>query len=66
MTATIKTTVPSARSVEVPETLLKKKRSDQQAREARVAKAAEAKKVRLRRKVPTLVLVVMSLGVESP
>ncbi|CAO1614078.1 unnamed protein product [Parajaminaea phylloscopi] len=44
MSATIKTTVPSARSVEVPETLLKKKRSDQQAREARVAKAAEVKK----------------------
>ncbi len=38
-------TVPSAHDVLVPETLLKKRKSDAKAREEKAAKAAETKKV---------------------
>lgn len=42
--APTKTTVPSASSIEVPETLLKKRKHNEKAREERLAAAAEAKK----------------------
>ena len=48
MTVTVKTSVPSAKDVLVPETLLKKRRSDQKSREERLKAAAEAKKVSVR------------------
>ncbi|SJX63859.1 probable 60s ribosomal protein L7 subunit [Sporisorium reilianum f. sp. reilianum] len=52
MSAQIRTTVPSAHDVLVPETLLKKRKSDAKAREEKAAKAAESKKANLaKRKV---------------
>lgn len=39
------TTTPTAEQIAVPETLLKKRRSNDKAREEKLAKAAEAKKV---------------------
>ncbi|KAL1738812.1 ribosomal L30 N-terminal domain-containing protein, partial [Schizophyllum fasciatum] len=47
-----KTTVPTAQSIEVPETLLKKRKQTEKSREERLAKAAEAKKASIaKRKV---------------
>ncbi|KAN0060015.1 60S ribosomal protein L7 [Thecaphora frezii] len=46
MSTQAKTTVPSAQQVLVPETLLKKRKVDQKAREERLAKLAEIKKAR--------------------
>ena len=47
MPATVKTSVPSQSAVLMPETLLKKTRSDAKAREEKISKAAELKKVRI-------------------
>lgn len=45
MVATVKTSVPSQKDILQPETLLKKAKTNAKAREERLAKAAEAKKV---------------------
>jgi large subunit ribosomal protein L7e len=42
-----KTTVPSQNDVLLPETLLKKRKTDQKAREEKLAKAGELRKVRV-------------------
>lgn len=48
----IHSTVPSAHDVLVPETLLKKRKSDAKAREEKAAKAAETKKVSIPHRAP--------------
>jgi large subunit ribosomal protein L7e len=48
MPTQVKTTVPSANDVLVPETLLKKRRDDAKSREEKQAKALEARKVSVR------------------